>query len=227
MPAGVMPASSGSVPLTCSCSRRDVRRAPRSASAPGAEEDLLERLAGVGEPLERCQLRVRVLAGADVVERHQRADAQRALAVEQARRGAPRGRGAASSARGESSRRRVTGSAPGHFRVRARLACCAHAWRHRALSRPAAVRARGPGRLARRGLDPAGPGPAAVRARRRRGVAEARGREPDRLVQGPRDDLRGVRGGRGRAPQAVVCASTGNTAASAAAYAARPGCAAR
>ena len=33
----------------------------------------------------------------------------------------------------------------------------------------------------------------AVRARRRRGVAEARGREPDRLVQGPRDDVRGVR----------------------------------
>ena len=32
-----------------------------------------------------------------------------------------------------------------------------------------------------------------------RGVAEARGREPDRLVQGPRDDLRGLgRGARGR-----------------------------
>ena len=27
---------------------------------------------------------------------------------------------------------------------------------------------------------------------RRRGVAEARGREPDRLLQGPRDDVRGV-----------------------------------
>ena len=48
------------------------------------------------------------------------------------------------------------------------------------------------------------------------------GREPDRLVQGPRDDdrdLEGARGGR----EAVVCASTGNTAASAAAYAARAG----
>ena len=34
--------------------------------------------------------------------------------------------------------------------------------------------------------------PRAVRARRRGGVAEARGRQPDRLVQGPRHDLRGL-----------------------------------
>ena len=49
-----------------------------------------------------------------------------------------------------------------------------------------------PGRLARGGLDAARAGRAGLRARRRRGVAQARGREPDRLVQGPRDDLRGV-----------------------------------
>ena len=38
---------------------------------------------------------------------------------------------------------------------------------------------------------------APVRTRRRRGLAEARGREPDRLVQGPRHDVRGL-GGRAR-----------------------------
>ena len=48
------------------------------------EEDLLERIAGVDEPLERGQLRVRVLARADVVQRSERADAQGPLAVEQA-----------------------------------------------------------------------------------------------------------------------------------------------
>ena len=67
----------------------------------------------------------------------------------------------------------------------------------RALARPAAVRAGRPRRVAVGGLDAAGAGRARVRARRLRGVAEARGRQPDRLVQGPRDDLRGV-GGRAR-----------------------------
>ena len=57
-------------------------------------------------------------------------------------------------------------------------------------------------------------------ARRSAGLAEVRGRQPDRLVQGPGDDRGHVaRGGRGA--EAVICASTGNTAASAAAYAAR------
>ncbi len=72
------------------------------------------------------------------------------------------------------------------------------------------------------GLDPACPRSAAVRARGSRGVAEDRGRQPHWLVQGPGDDLRRVRGRREGA-QAIVCASTGNTAASAAAYAARAG----
>ena len=49
------------------------------------------------------------------------------------------------------------------------------------------------------------------------------GREPDRQLQGPRDDGRGRRRRSRRACEAVVCASTGNTAASAAAYAARAG----
>ena len=44
--------------------------------------------------------------------------------------------------------------------------------------------------------------PRRLRARRRGGLAEARGRQPDRLLQGPRHDLRGVgrraRGRRGR-----------------------------
>ena len=53
-------------------------------------------------------------------------------------------------------------------------------------------------------------------------VAQGRGRQPDRFVQGPRDDRRHL-GGRARRRQAVVCASTGNTSASMAAYAAKAG----
>ena len=64
-----------------------------------------------------------------------------------------------------------------------------------------------------RGVDPAGPRRRRVRARRRGGPAQARGLQP-RLVQGPRHDLRGV-GRRARGRGAVICASTGNTAASA------------
>ena len=61
-----------------------------------------------------------------------------------------------------------------------------------ALPRAAAVRPGRPGRLAGGGLDAARARRARLRARRRRGLAQARGREPDRLLQGPRDDLRGV-----------------------------------
>jgi len=49
----------------------------------GAEVDLLERVAGVDEAPERGQLGVGMLAGPDVVQRRQRPDAQRPLAVEQ------------------------------------------------------------------------------------------------------------------------------------------------
>ena len=78
------------------------------------------------------------------------------------------------------------------------------------------------GPVARRGLDPARPRGAAVRDARARAAPQVRGIEPDRQLQGPRH------GGRRRArseagARAVVCASTGNTAASAAAYAARAG----
>ena len=64
--------------------------------------------------------------------------------------------------------------------------------------------------------------PETLRRDRLRRVAEVRRGEPDRIVQGSRDDARdheGDRGGR----EAVVCASTGNTSASAAAYAAKAG----
>ena len=66
-----------------------------------------------------------------------------------------------------------------------------------ALPRAAAVRPGRPGRLAGGGLDAARARRAHLRARRRRGLAQARGREPDRLLQGPRDDVRGL----GRRPQ--------------------------
>ena len=68
---------------------------------------------------------------------------------------------------------------------------------HRPLQGSPAVRGRRPGHHARRGLDAARARPARVRAGRRGGVAEARGLQPDRVVQGPRHDLRGV----GRRPR--------------------------
>ena len=89
-----------------------------------------------------------------------------------------------------------------------------------ALPRPAARRA---ARDDGRGRHAAGPRAAAVGADRRGRVAQARGREPDRLVQGPRDDGGGVSAAVAEGAEAVICASTGNTAASAAAYAARAG----
>src|SRR2546427_810494 len=52
----------------------------------GAEEDRLERLRGVGQPLERTLPRPRVLPGADERARIERADHQRPLTVEQADR---------------------------------------------------------------------------------------------------------------------------------------------
>ena len=94
---------------------------------------------------------------------------------------------------------------------------------HRALPRPPAVRRGRPGRLAQEGSTPLVHAPRGQRAGRRRGVAEARGREPDGLVQGPRHDVRGRRTRSATGAEAVICASTGNTAASLAAYAARAG----
>ena len=58
-----------------------------------------------------------------------------------------------------------------------------------------------PGRHPQRGLDAAGPRAAALRAGRRRGLPEARGREPDRQLQGPRDDRRRLAGEGRRAPR--------------------------
>ena len=61
------------------------------------------------------------------------------------------------------------------------------------------------------------------RAHRLRGAPQGRGRQPDRLVQGPRHDHGHLARPSRRARKAVICASTGNTSASAAAYAARAG----
>ena len=73
------------------------------------------------------------------------------------------------------------------------------------------------------GSTPLVPRAADLRAARRRALPEAREREPDRELQGPRHDRRGLEGARRRDAGASSCASTGNTAASAAAYAARAG----
>ena len=75
----------------------------------------------------------------------------------------------------------------------------------------------------REGGTPLVPAPTLSERHRLRGVPEGRGREPDRVVQGPRHDDGDLEGGRGRGAQAVICASTGNTSASAAAYAVRGG----
>ena len=68
-------------------------------------------------------------------------------------------------------------------------------WRYRGAAAGRAARDDGRGRHA------AGPGAAPLRAHRLRRLAEARGREPDRLVQGPRHDRGGVGRGRARAPR--------------------------
>ena len=93
----------------------------------------------------------------------------------------------------------------------------------RALPGAPAARGRRPGRHPERGLDAAGRGAGALRAGRRRRLPQARGREPDRQLQGPGDDGRRLARRRATGAEAVICASTGNTAASAAAYAARAG----
>ena len=76
---------------------------------------------------------------------------------------------------------------------------------------------------AQRGINAARARGARLRAHRRRGVAEDRGGQPDRLLQGPRDDVRCLRRRPRRRAARSICASTGNTAASAAAYSARGG----
>ena len=77
----------------------------------------------------------------------------------------------------------------------------ARTWRghHRASTRDRLpVTGRDAGRHAGRGRHAAGRAPRPVRAHRRRGVAQGRGREPDRLVQGPRHDDGDHQGRRGR-----------------------------
>ena len=93
----------------------------------------------------------------------------------------------------------------------------------RALPRPAAARARRPGRDPERGVDAAGRGAGDLGAGRRAGAAQARGREPDRHRFKDRGMTVAVSRAKGAGAEAVICASTGNTAASAAAYAARAG----
>ena len=95
--------------------------------------------------------------------------------------------------------------------------------RDRGVPRPARHPRRHPRDHAARGRHPARPVRLAVRADRRRGLAQGRGRQPDRLVQGPRHDRRRSRCALAEGAKAVVCASTGNTSASMAAYAARAG----
>ena len=56
-----------------------------------------------------------------------------------------------------------------------------------------------------------------------RGLAQGRGRQPDRLLQGPRHDRGHLASPSTAGAEAVVCASTGNTSASMAAYAAKAG----
>ncbi len=68
--------------------------------------------------------------------------------------------------------------------------------RHRGVPRPARAPRGHPDRDPARGRHAAGRQPLAVRAARCRGVAQGRGRQPDRLVQGPRHDGRALRRGR-------------------------------
>src|SRR5918994_1182491 len=63
--------------------------------------------------------------------------------------------------------------------------------RCREVSRSAADRGRRSDRQPQRGLHTARPRAVAVRPARGRGAAQARGRQPDRQLQGPRDDARG------------------------------------
>src|SRR5665647_1205228 len=96
------------------------------------------------------------------------------------------------------------------------------AWGDRRVRRPPPCARQGKGRDPGGGRHAAGPRAAAVRADRRGRAPEGRGDEPDRFVQGPRDDHRDLLGGCPRI-HTVICASTGNTSASAAAYATAAG----
>ena len=80
-----------------------------------------------------------------------------------------------------------------------------------------------PGRHPPRGRHAARPRAGALRAHRLRGPPQGRGRQPHRVLQGPRHDDGDHARPRRRARKAVICASTGNTSASAAAYAVRAG----
>ena len=95
--------------------------------------------------------------------------------------------------------------------------------RDRGVPRPAAGRRRHAGRHARRGRHAARAVGAALGRDRVRGLAEVRRREPDRLVQGPRDDARDLARRSRRARRPWSAPRPGNTSASAAAYAAKAG----
>ena len=73
------------------------------------------------------------------------------------------------------------------------------------------------------GSTPLVPRAAHLRARRRRGLAEARGRQPDRLVQGPRHDVRGAAPPCARAPRRSSARRPATPPRAPAAYAARAG----
>ena len=73
-----------------------------------------------------------------------------------------------------------------------------HGRADRALSRRARLRSRRPGRVAGGGIDAAGAGAGHLRSGRSLGLPQGRGGEPDRLVQGPGDDGRGLSRGRRR-----------------------------
>ena len=75
----------------------------------------------------------------------------------------------------------------------------------------------------REGGTPLVPAPRLSERHRVRGLPQGRGRQPDRLVQGPRHDRRDLARPSRQGAKAVICASTGNTSRLAAAYAARAG----
>ena len=106
--------------------------------------------------------------------------------------GAPLLRGPRRDRRARLPARRAAGD-PGD-RGGVRLIAAMPAAADRALPRSPAARARRPGRDPERGLDAAGRGAGDLRAGRRPGAAQARGREPDRQLQGPRDDRRRLAG---------------------------------
>ena len=113
------------------------------------------------------------------------------LVTHEARQRQRRGGGGGDRGAGRGSRR-----AGGRSASSPSEACDGRA--HRALPRPAPGRRVDSGRLAGRGRDAAAAGAAALRAARTRRLAQVRGREPDRLVQGSWDDGRRLARGRAR-----------------------------